>query len=52
MVVNLRQTDKYKLSTYDYRHQPLVGDSALPMIRMNGHMRTWFRILEQYTTYR
>jgi hypothetical protein len=44
-----QQDDSFKFSTYDYHHQPLVGDRAPRMIRKNEYMRTWLTILEQYT---
>ncbi|KAF7678836.1 hypothetical protein GT037_002584 [Alternaria burnsii] len=43
------QDNSFKFSTYDYHHQPLVGDRAQPMIRGNEYMHTWLTILEQYT---
>jgi hypothetical protein len=39
----------FKFSTYDYHHQPLIGDRAPPMIRKNEYIRIWHTILEQYT---
>lgn len=43
------QKDSFKFSTYDYHHQPLIGDRAQPMIRKNEYLPIWRTILKQYT---
>ncbi|CAI9631199.1 unnamed protein product [Alternaria burnsii] len=40
---------RFKFKTYDYHHQPLIGDRAQPMIRNNEYLPIWRTILEQYT---
>ncbi|KAH8623010.1 hypothetical protein IG631_22166 [Alternaria alternata] len=44
-----KQEDDFRLSTYDYHHQPLIGDRAPPSTRENEFIFLWRAILEQYT---